>query len=323
MFGFFIFYQFITMTTKKTIVKFDDDKELWTTINEGVIYLFTDWASRKTLNEKLNKKTWRHGWEWIRIAYIWKDFKIRWEDISDYKSYNQATNQDMELKAVIDWLNLLYENELTNTFRKIIVVSDSSYVIDNRKTALFYWSKNWWKSRYWVPLVHKKQRKEFYKINQKFSQQWIKIIWKWVKWHKDNYFNKQADHSAVQWAISKSKIERWERRWVRRAFLKKLKFDDNININWEKWILIHITNHVNLWKWWKRYNCEIISPDHKFFRYIFYIRTNYNISSEYIYKVDFTDDNSHKIETIIEKYTKKEIKEMLLNYWVSNDVFYK
>jgi ribonuclease HI len=323
MFGFFIFYQFITMITKKTITKFDDDKNLWISIDEKTLYLFTDWASRKVLNEKLNKKTWRHWWEWIRVVYIWWDFKIRWEDISDYKSYNQATNQDMELKAAIDWLNILYENDLTDTFKKIVVVSDSSYVIDYRNVALFHRSKNWWKSRYWVPLVHKEQRKDFFKINQNFRKKWISVTWKWVKWHKENYFNKQADHSAVQWTISKNKIERWQRRWVRMPFLKKIKFDENIDINWEKWILIHITNYVNLWKWWKKYNCEIVSLNHEFFRYITYILTNQNISSQYIYKVDFANDNSHKIKQIINQYTKKEIKKQLIESWVSEDTFYK
>ena len=52
----------------------------------------------------------------------------------------------MELQAVIEAMKLvLYEN--IEKFRKIVIVTDSSYVVDNGKFATYHRPQNGWKTK--------------------------------------------------------------------------------------------------------------------------------------------------------------------------------
>ena len=294
-------------------------------INENILYLFTDWASRKVFNEKIKKRTWRYGWEWILLVYIDEKYELKKIDLSDYLSYVQYTNNDMELKAVVDWLKYLLQSELIQKYHKIIVATDSDYVCSNRDTAKYYRSRKWRKNSSWFWLVHKNLRKEFFKIVKSLSNLWVKSSPEWVKGHNGNEFNEMADQSARIWTCSKNKVPAQEGKWIRMPFLEVITFDNKIDINWRQWVLIHITNHVNLWHNWKRFNCEMVDWRNEYFRYRFYINTNKTLRSTYIYKVDISgkDKHRHIIENIIWKYSKQEIKEKMLKDWISEDVFYR
>ena len=95
-------------------------------IVENVLYIFTDWASRPALN-KVPKRVGGMG---IFFVYVADDGYIKYEDMSDYVGYVWSTNNDMELLASIGWLKLACEKECL-WFSKIIVVSDSQFVVDN------------------------------------------------------------------------------------------------------------------------------------------------------------------------------------------------
>ena len=282
-------------------------------IDEHILYLFTDWASRKIFNEKLKKKTWRYWWKWIWLVYI------------DDKYETRDTNNDMELGAVIDWLKYLSKNEIIDNYHKIIVATDSDYVYSNWNRALYHRSWKWWNNSSWFWLAHKKERKDFFKIYKELNKLWVYCSCERVKWHNWNEFNDKADKSAVKWAQSKNKVSAETRRWIRMPFLEELKFDDNIEINWSKWLLIHVTNYLWwLWKNRKRFICEIVNRKNPYFRYRFYINTNKSLSSEYIYNVDIWNDKfRHIIENINWKYSKKEIKDKMLKAGLWEEIFYK
>ena len=293
-------------------------------INENILYLFTDWASHKVFNEKTKRKSWRYWWEWIWLIYIDDNYKTKELDLSDNLSYIQGTNNDMELKAVVDWLKYLLKSDLIQKYHKIIVVTDSDYVFSNRNIAKYYWSNKWWKNSSWFWLVHKDLRKDFFKTIKSLSNLWIRCNPERVKWHNGNEYNEKADQSAREWANSKNRIPAQKGKWIKMPFLEVINFDNKIDINWKQWLLIHITNHVNLWHNWKRYNCEMVDWENEYFRYRFYINTNKSLSSEYIYNVDIGNDkHRHIIEKVNWEFSKQEIKEKILKAWFGQEVFYK
>jgi len=135
-------------------------------------------------------------------------------------------------------------------------------------------------------------------------------------------FNEKADESASKWARSKKRIAYWWWKSERFYFLEKVDFDENLPIYWEKNILIHVSNSRYTHGQY-RFICEIVSPESKYFWYRTYIYTNSVMSAEVIYAVDIKNDNSYQIEKIIAEYPKQEIRYKILNYWKSEDVFYK
>ena len=304
------------------MIKLSPETDIWYDLDEDVLYLFTDGSSRKVFNKKYNRNTWRHWWEWARIAYIWIDYFIYWEDITEHISYDQATNQEMELKAVIDGLEYIINHDnFQKDFRKLVVVTDSEYVHKNWKFTRWKWQLRGWKTTNNNYVMNKKLRKKFEKVYWKIIKIFYSFDVDWVKWHSDTYFNNMADKSAVQSARSQYRVKQEPWRWVRANFLKSAGFVWNLDINWEKWLLIHVAGYKWSQKWWKRYNCEIVSCEHPYFCKRTRIYTNLSVSSEYIYRVNIANDNSHQIEKIIEKFSKQEIKDNLLKQWFNEEIF--
>lgn len=287
-------------------------------IKQWIFYIFTDGASRSVFNKKLNKKTGRHGWKWIRFVYYNKEYELIEEDKSDSRSYTKATNQDMELWSCIDGLKLVHNEDLSN-FHKVMIVTDSMYIYKNWSNA-FYWNRErkGWKTIYGDPVIHKKERKELNKYMRKIP---IKIDFDRVKAHKDNEYNNKADKSAVKWAQNEKRILR-NNSWTRQRFFKdKTKVKSFLDVGWQK-ILIHTYFYRPLPKKRFRYNYEVVSRDNNLFRktgWIFYDK--WTLSSEYIYLVKIKNDWSNQIEKIINRYTKDKIRKKIINNWMDKTIF--
>lgn len=288
-------------------------------IEEDIFYIFTDGASRSVFNPKIKRKSWRHGLKGVRFIYYNKKYKLIKEDKSDYISYTKATNQDMELRACIDGLKLVYEEDLSD-FRKVMIVTDAMYVYSNRKNA-FYWNRvrKSWKTIYGDPVVHKKERKELNKYMKRLP---IHVDFDKVKAHEDNEHNNKADKSAVKWAQSNTKVL-WNDSGARSRFFKeKTKVKWFLSVGGQE-ILIHIYLYRYLWKKQFRYNYEIVSRDHELFTktgWIYYDKAT--LRAEFIYLVKIKDDWSHQIEEILDKYTKDEIREKMINDGIEKDIFF-
>ena len=299
--------------------------EQWTDIGydikENILYIFTDWSSRWVFSEVFKRKTWRHWWMGIWFVYIWNDFKIYWENHSDGLSYDKATNQEMELKAMVEWLTIAHDEWYDTKYDSIVVVTDSEFICKNRRNSLFKRPFNGWKTVQRNNVIHKDLRKKFNKIfplikkNTSFNTDW-------VKWHSWIMFNEKADESAGKSARSKNRVAFWWWKSERFFFLEKVDFDKDLPIYWVKNILIHVSNSVYTHGQY-RFICEVVSPESKYFWYRTYIYTGDVMSAGVIYEVDIKNDNSYQIERIIAEYEKDEIREKILKYWKSEDVFYK
>ena len=97
----------------------------------------------------------------------------------------ETTNNQMEMQAVIEGLKALKEP------CKIILYTDSKYVMDGITSWIHGWKKNNWKTAHKKPV---KNRELWQELDQLVNQH--EITWKWVKGHAGIPGNERADELA-------------------------------------------------------------------------------------------------------------------------------
>lgn len=107
------------------------------------------------------------------------------------EGYRKTTNNRMELLAVIVGLE-----KLKNTGTKVLVVSDSKYVIDS---VVKGWVFNWEKKNY----AGKKNPDLWMRFLRVYRQH--QVSFKWVKGHNNHPMNERCDQLAVA-AAQKSRL---------------------------------------------------------------------------------------------------------------------
>ena len=116
-----------------------------------------------------------------------------WGAILEYKDINKkiygydenTTNNRMELTAAIRALDALKEKS------KVIIYTDSKYVLNGITIWIDGWKKNNWKNS------NKKEVKniDLWKLIDKLNSFHV-VEWKWVKGHSGNTGNEMADELA-------------------------------------------------------------------------------------------------------------------------------
>ena len=97
----------------------------------------------------------------------------------------ETTNNQMEMQAVIEGLKALKEP------CKIILYTDSKYVMDGITSWIHGWKKNSWKTANKKPV---KNMELWQELDQLANQH--EITWKWVKGHAGIPGNERADELA-------------------------------------------------------------------------------------------------------------------------------
>ena len=97
----------------------------------------------------------------------------------------ETTNNQMEMQAVIEGLKALKEP------CKIILYTDSKYVMDGITSWIHGWKKNNWKTSNKKPV---KNMELWQELDQLVNQH--EITWKWVKGHAGIPGNERADELA-------------------------------------------------------------------------------------------------------------------------------
>ena len=114
----------------------------------------------------------------------------------EYPGYQQATNQQMELEACIRGLDEALSEANLRPYNRIEVFTDSRYVVDNYKSAMFSWPKTGWcNAKTGRPILNVDQWKRFVKLMKIASEQHRRVNISWEK-GKTHQFNKAADKAA-------------------------------------------------------------------------------------------------------------------------------
>lgn len=112
--------------------------------------------------------------------------------------FEGATNQQMELYAAAEALRLVATNRApvpAARWRKIVIWTDSMYLVDGYRSALFTWPGQAWMTRDGNPVANTELWKELVRNAWRLGGS-VEI--KWVKGHKHSEHNKHADKLARQ-----------------------------------------------------------------------------------------------------------------------------
>lgn len=156
-------------------------------IEESYLYMYTDGSSKKNP---------RRGGIGLVFVTVNKEGQEIPEDTFPFPGYKNASNNEMELRAVIVGLKEVINRKDLYRFERIIICTDSMYVKNFYRSALGSWPKNNWLNNYnrpvenvelWIDL--RKQLTKLYDFGLSYEFQWVKA-------HHKNEFNKMADKLA-------------------------------------------------------------------------------------------------------------------------------
>lgn len=154
-------------------------------IDEEALNIFTDGSSFP-----LKKRA-----AGIGMRFVWVNDQGN-EEVDDYAppGWSSATIDEVELKAVAVALKEARRMfpEL-RIFKRVLVFSDSRYVVDNFSKATNIWPKRAWRGANGKPVENIDLWKEVRKVVDDFP---IRVELEWVKAHKSNLHNRAADNLA-------------------------------------------------------------------------------------------------------------------------------
>jgi ribonuclease HI len=158
-------------------------------LRKNCLYIYTDGSSFQKP---------RKGGMGIRYVYL-DDIENEHSLDINIAGYYGATNNQMELKAVIESLRELKHQNIPIYYNSIEVRTDSRYVVDNKIRAIYNWSKQKWLNQYGKPIENALLWKELIKILRSINCR-VEIVW--VKGHSKDLNNKVVDRLAKQSAKS-------------------------------------------------------------------------------------------------------------------------
>lgn len=212
----------------------------------------------------------------------------------DRPGFKQSTNQEMELEACIVGIAEALDDDDLSTHLRIEVFTDSKYVQENYKNALFAWPKSQWKSRSTKrPILHVDQWKRLIRLFHRASRERKRININWIKGHKGNPYNKAADKAAKRSAKSalnppKSLVS------VRRKLSKEKTVIGSVEMQGQQIGVRVITSQflASPHKLWK-YKYEIISTESDFFGNVDEIFSELHLRDGHHYEVRFNETTAN------------------------------
>jgi len=154
-------------------------------IDENALNIFTDGCSLRSP---------RSGGIGVRFVLVDPGGQEQVQDIQ-FPGYQNATNNQMELKACIAALQEAMRLDLIRGTSKVLLYTDSLYIVDNRNKAKFEWPTTRWHSRRGRPVLNADLWKDLVSAVKKVGK---RVEFKWVKGHSKSYHNKAVDKMARQ-----------------------------------------------------------------------------------------------------------------------------
>lgn len=156
-------------------------------IDENALNIFTDGSSYPKKQRKAG----------VGVCLVWVNAAGN-EEYVEYSppGWQKATSDEMEIEACTVGLQeaIIFLKE-KNHFTRILIFSDSRYVVDNFFKAMYIWPNQKWLGANRMPVENielwKRLRREVKKCP-------LKVNIDWVKAHKNNKYNKAADDLAKQ-----------------------------------------------------------------------------------------------------------------------------
>jgi ribonuclease HI len=109
------------------------------------------------------------------------------------QGHEGATNNQMELKACVEALRFAAALPNLRAFREICIYTDSLYVANQHKTAMFTWPEQDWRTEAGRPIANLDLWQGLIGAIRRVRKR-VQILW--VKGHKKHPYNEAADKAA-------------------------------------------------------------------------------------------------------------------------------
>jgi ribonuclease HI len=130
----------------------------------------------------------------IGIRFLLIDSEGREEIIdSRHAGYKGSTNNQMELQACIEALEEAGDRGLASSIGKIVVHTDSQYVVGNVNQAKFTWPKQRWMTRQGTPVLNVDLWKRLVRAIKNAGR---RVDFEWVQGHSKDLHNRAVDKMA-------------------------------------------------------------------------------------------------------------------------------
>jgi len=240
----------------------------------------------------------------VGIRFVFPE-NINKEELDfDIDGYKQASNNQMEIKACIIALQRVSSiiSELGQVSR-IIIHTDSRYVVDNFKRAICEWQIKHWKRKDGAPVLNTELWKELIREYKKIPK---RVEIEWIKGHSKDIHNKAVDKLAKQ-SAKKATNKMPILVNVRRKITDKSVEIGSVKMLGQVLSIRIITSEYlkSPHKIWK-YKYEVISPESEFYKNVDIIYCHEPLRQRYSYTVGLNNNNDYP--QILEVLSKERIQ---------------
>lgn len=207
--------------------------------------------------------------------------------------YRGATNNQMELQACIKALGEAAKQTLSSHITRVVVFTDSMYVVDNVSRAIFQWSKRQWCNRHGKPVDNAALWKALIKsVKAVYQKLGLRVDFRWVKGHSSNQHNRAVDKLARA-SSAQPYNEPVTQVSVRRKITDKRVENGSVGMCGQRLAIRVITSeYLRVQKIWK-YRYEVISRASPFHGKVDFIYSNAFLASGHTYSVRVNSDNQN------------------------------
>jgi len=230
----------------------------------------------------------RSGGIGIRLVIVNKEGFEEIEDISP-PGFTRATNNEMELYACVEGIKQAMHHSAFNSFWHIAIHTDSQYVVDNYKRALYVWSKNNWCNYQGKPVDNATLWKELLRTVRKCDRCYKRVDFHWVKGHAKNQHNKAVDKLARQSARNAFNPPLAVVKVRRKLSAKSVQPGCVPMLNQRISIRIITDEYLKLQKRFK-YKYEVISKSNPYFGNIDFAFSEIMLNAGHCYSIRFNDE---------------------------------
>jgi len=229
----------------------------------------------------------------IGIEYIYLDEKeLEVRIVHESSGYSGATNNQMELMAVIEGLKQISNQPIPIKYNAVEIRTDSRYIVDNINNAKYNWSRNKWLNKHGRPIENAQLWKDLIKAIKATN---CRIEFKWVKGHSKDPDNKVVDKLAKQSAkaLLNSPLKHVK---LRRKKSNKLTRVGSVEMKGQRISIRIINDEYSSIHKLSKYRYEVISKGSEFYENLDLIYSkHHHLKSGHKYYVVFNSDKNNPL----------------------------
>ena len=248
----------------------------------------------------------RSGGIGIRLVIVNKEGFEEIQDISP-PGFIGATNNEMELCACVEGIKQAMRHPAFNSFWHIAIHTDSQYVSEHYKKAIYEWPRCRWCNYYGKPFANVDLWKKLVRMLKALDRNRKRFDFYWVEGHSKDKHNKAADKlaresakNAINPPLSVVKVRR-------KRSSKSVELGCVQMLNQRISIRIITEYYLEVQKLMK-YRYEVISKSSPYFGNIdiAYAKPEITLNATHCYSVRFNDNtNNPRIVKMFRELPKK------------------